>query len=105
MVDLFQPLSRSQSVHALNLNIISLRQSLVLPHKYVYSATSTAMPLIRCFTTDGHYHLPFVEGVQRRRNIINRAHIARIHHSVGSYLLPFSAAIDMTLVPLFILSS
>ena len=64
-----------------------------------------SMPLIRCFTTDGHHHLPFVEGIQGRRILINRAHIARIHHSVGLYLLPFSAMVDMTSVPLFILSS
>ena len=63
------------------------------------------MPLIRCFTTDGHHHLPFMESVQGRRDLINRAHITRIYHSVGSFLRPFSAVVDMTLVLLCILSS
>jgi hypothetical protein len=63
------------------------------------------MPLFSCFTTDGHHHQPFVESVQGYRDPIDCAHITFVYHSVGSFLRPFSAVVDMTLVPLFILSS
>jgi len=63
------------------------------------------MPLISCFTSDGHHHLPFVESVEGCRDTVNRAHITRIYYSVGSLLPPFSTVVDMTLVLLFILSS
>jgi hypothetical protein len=61
--------------------------------------------LLRFFTTDDYPHLPFAEGVEELENLIICAYITCIPHSVGSCLLPFSALVEMTSVPLSISAS
>ena len=43
------------------------------------------MPLIRYSTTDAHHLLSFVESMQGRRNLLTRAHITHVSHTVSFF--------------------